>query len=124
MDDKGKGFSLRQKKSGRSGPKQISKPTPKGPPPNGVHELAKEAPPPRPRMGGGGTSDLVKRRYSTRFTQLPDFSSADAPPVPNLPVPQQKRRSRTPSPTKQKVAIDVAALKDPRLQADNCKTLV
>jgi len=124
MDEKGKGFSLRQKKSDRSGPKQISKPTSKGPPPNGVHELAKEAPSPGPRMGGGGTSDLVKRRYSTRFTQLPDFSNADAPPVPSLPVPQQKRRSRTPSPTKQKVAVDVAALKDPRLQADNCKTLV
>lgn len=124
MDDKGKGFSLRQKKTARPGAKQISKPTPKGPPPNGVTELAKEAPPPRARMGGGGTSDLVKRRYSTRFTQLPEFSNADAPPVPSLPVPQQKRRSRTPSPTKQKVAVDVAALRDPRLQADNCKTLV
>lgn len=123
MDDKGKGFSLRHKKTSRAGPKQISKPAPKTTRPNGVPEIAKEIPPQRPRLGGG-TSDLVKRRYSTRFNQLPDFSNADAPPMPNLPVPQQKRRSRTPSPTKQKVTVDVTALKDPRLQADKCKTSV
>jgi len=44
--------------------------------------------------------------------------------VPNLPVPQQKRRSRTPSPRKQKITVDVTALRDPGLQADNCKTSV
>lgn len=124
MDDRGKGFSLRHKKTSRPGPKQTSKPAPRTARPNGVPEMAKEVPPQRPRMGGGGTSDLVKRRYSTRFNQLPDFSNAEAPPMPTLPVPQQKRRSRTPSPTKQKITVDVAALKDPRLQADKCKTSV
>ena len=124
MDDKGKGFSLRQKKTARPSPKQTSKPTSKAARSNGVFEPTKEAPAQRPRMGGGGTSDLVKRRYSTRFNQLPDFSNADAPPMPNLPVPQLKRRSRTPSPTKQRVTVDVTALKDPTLQADKCKTSV
>ena len=126
MDDNGKGFSLRQKKptrrEGNNAPKQISKPTSKANRPNGAIEPPKDAPPQRPKAGG--TSDLVKRRYSTRFNQLPDFNSSDAPPVPSLPVPQLHRRSRTPSPTKQRVTIDVTALRDPHLQADKCKTSV
>ena len=124
MDDRGKGFSLRQRKTARPGPKQTSKPPPKATRSNAVSEQARAAPAPRPKMGGGGTSDLVKRRYSTRFNQLPDFSNADAPPVPSLPIPQQKRRSRTPSPTKQGVIVDITALKDPHLQVDKCKTSV
>ena len=127
MDDKGKGFSLRQKKPNRhegvSAPKQTSKPISKANRPNESIKPPKDVPPQRPKAGG--TSDLVKRRYSTRFNQLPDFNNADAPPVPNLPVPQLHRRSRTPSPTKpQRVTVDVTALKDPRLQVDKCKTSV
>ena len=70
----------------------------------------------------GDASDLVKRRYSTRFNQLPDFSNAGAPPVPSLPAPQ--RRSRGPSPSAPKVNIDVNVLRDPNLVADQCKLLV
>ena len=40
--------------------------------------------PPRERGQASETADLVKRRYSTRFNQLPDFSG-NAPPVPSLP---------------------------------------
>ena len=127
MDDRGKGFSLRQKKvhrhEGISAPKQNSKPISKVDRPNEAIKPPKDVPPQRPKAGG--TSDLVKRRYSTRFNQLPDFNNTDAPPVPNLPVPQLHRRSRTPSPTKpQRVTVDVTALKDPRLQVDKCKTSV
>ena len=124
MDDRSKGFSLRQKKPNRregiNGTKQTSKPTSKSNRPSPALEPSKDALTQRPKAGG--TSDLVKRRYSTRFNQLPDFNNVDAPPIPNLPVPHQKRRSRTPSPTRQRIAIDEVALKDPRLQADKCKT--
>lgn len=126
MADRSKGISLRQKKPNRreglSGPKQILKSTSKSNRPNGVSESPEDVLAQRPKAGG--TSDLVKRRYSTRFNQFPDFNNADAPPVPSLPLPQQKRRSRTPSPAKQKASVDVTALKDPCLQADKCKTSV
>ena len=126
MADRSKGISLRQKKPNRregiSGAKQISRSTFKPNRSDETTEPTSEAPTQRPKAGG--TSDLVKRRYSTRFNQLPDFNNADAPPMPNLPLPQQHRRSRTPSPAKQKASVDVTALKDPRLQADKCKTSV
>ena len=126
MADRSKGISLRQRKPNRregiSGAEQSSKPTSKSNRPDATTEPLNDAATQRPKAGG--TSDLVKRRYSTRFNQLPGFSNTDAPPMPNLPLPQQHRRSRTPSPAKQKASVDVAALKDPRLQADKCKTSV
>ena len=84
MEDKGKGFSLRQKKSRQAAPKQISGPI------QTISQASRG--PTRPNVNGkvetstANTSDLVKRRYSTRFTNLPDFSNADAPPVPSLPA--------------------------------------
>ena len=118
MEDKGKGFSLRQKKSRQVVPKQISGPIqtiPKGPA--------------RPNVNGkvesstANTSDLVKRRYSTRFTNLPDFSNADVPPVPTIPtLPAQFAQSDSrPSIAKQnqQLQTDANALKDPNLHVED-----
>ena len=70
------------------------------------------------------TSDLVKRRYSTRFNNLPTDFDATAPPVPSLPsIPNQyagsKDRGRGPPPGKsQGIDVDVKALNDPNLRPD------
>ena len=127
MEDKGKGFSLRQKKSRRAPVKQISGPIPTVP-----QQAAARTPAVRPNINGraetspANTSDLVKRRYSTRFTQLPDFSGANLPPVPSLPsIPAQfAQPDARPSTARhaQKVGVDLNALKDPNLQAEQYTT--
>ena len=121
MEDKGKGFSLRQKKSRQAAPKQISGPI------QTVPQASRG--PTRPNLNGkvetstANTSDLVKRRYSTRFTNLPDFSNADAPPVPSIPaIPAQFAQSDSrPSSARQnqQLQLDASALKDPNLQIEN-----
>ncbi|RAL17057.1 exocyst subunit EXO84 [Aspergillus homomorphus CBS 101889] len=70
------------------------------------------------------TSDLVKRRYSARFNQVPDFDGV--PPVPGLPPlpatygglspPETSRRPSTESPGPPQV--DLNALRDPSLPVD------
>ena len=120
MEDKGKGFSLRQKKSRHVVPKQISGPI------QTVSQASQGST--RPNVNGkvdtstANTSDLVKRRYSTRFTNLPDFSSADAPPVPSIPaIPAQFSQSESrPSTAKQTSQLqpDANALRDPNLQIE------
>lgn len=131
MEEKGKGFSLRQKKSSRrppiSAPKQISSqgaPAPRGNRANGTSEASASTDLERPKVGGN-TSDLVKRRYSTRFTTLPDFSNADAPPMPALPGdPQSLQQRPQAAPTSsQKITVDLAALRVKGLQAEQCKAL-
>ena len=70
------------------------------------------------------TSDLVKRRYSTRFNNLPADFDATAPPVPTLPtLPGQfgssKDRGRGPSPGRGPgLSVDVKALRDPSLRPE------
>lgn len=70
------------------------------------------------------TSDLVKRRYSSRFNNLPEGFDATAPPIPALPNldkydPGRDARGAPPSrgggnaPT-----VDIKALRDPKLVAD------
>ncbi len=127
MEDKGKGFSLRQKKSSRrppiSAPKKISSHAAAPPPlhPNGVSDPPARAVTERPKLGGN-ISDLVKRRYSTRFTHLPDFSNADAPPIPKLPDNGSiQQRTHAAPVTNQRIAVDISALRDPDLQAEHCK---
>jgi exocyst complex component 8 len=80
---------------------------------------------PRERNAPTETSDLVKRRYSTRYNQLPDFSSAGgAPPVPALPgAGTLKRRSGGGSPRRpgtaagpRPIVVDNDVLADPNLQ--------
>ena len=119
MEKGGKGFSLRQKKTNRakpaiSAPRQVSQA-------RQFLDGPVDGPQKRPNASGN-TSDLVKRRYSTRFNQLPDFGNAGAPPVPSLPAPQ--RRSRGPSPNAPKIRVEVNALKDPNLAVDKCKLSV
>ena len=121
MEDKGKGFSLRQKKSRQVVPKQISGPIRTAP-------QASQAPV-RPNVNGkvetstANTSDLVKRRYSTRYTNLPDFGSADVPPVPSVPtIPTQfAQPDSRPSTARQnqQFPLDANALKDPNLQIED-----
>ena len=78
---------------------------------------------PKDRNAPTETSDLVKRRYSMRYNQLPDFSNTEAPPVPSLPAVTLKRRSGGGSPRRpgtgdrsRPVLVDPDALKDPNLQ--------
>lgn len=138
MEEKSKGFSLRQKKSSRrppiSAPQQIS-----GIPahfqgiPTRNHSATSlatsisvgktersEPSRQRPKLGGH-TSDLVKRRYSTRFTNAGDFNQGIAPPVPSLPGSSSKyEQEPSQKGLVKRIEIDVAALKDTSLQAERC----
>lgn len=82
---------------------------------------------------GDTTSDLVKRRYSTRFAALPqDATSGLVPPVPTLPsLPAQyardrsrggskspSRDGRSPSRGPGPLKVEPRALADPKLQAE------
>lgn len=120
----GLGLTLRKKNSRRPQVQQISGPIPSKPSPSTGKSLAA----PRERtQQSAATSDLVKRRYSTRFNQLPDFTNA--PPVPALPGqlgapkrwsrPQSSGRPGT-SDSAQPVRVDVGALRDPDLQPEQC----
>lgn len=133
MEEKSKGFSLRQKKSSRrppiSAPKQItSAATSKqlalqGRTNGGSEASAGNFAPGNPQKGarerprlGGGTSDLVKRRYSTRFTNPPDFSAAQsAPPIPTVPSQHALQVAST-----HKINIDLDALKEDGLDVEKC----
>ena len=129
MDDKNKGFSLRQKKSKRvpvSGPKPISAPIS-----NATQHTVPSRNPARPNLNGkvegGNTADLVKRRYSTRFNQLPDFSSVNAPSIPSVPsVPNgYAQPSSLGAPSAgygHKITVDANALKDPNFQPEKYST--
>ncbi|PLN86750.1 putative exocyst complex component Exo84 [Aspergillus taichungensis] len=126
----GRGLTLRSKsrrpRPQISAPKPISGPLPqnnKGEPSQRTGSTSsgsRDRGPPKENA----TSDLVKRRYSTRFNQLPDFD-ANAPPVPGLPAlpvgygltpPQVSRKpSMEPSGPPQ---VDLDALRDPSLPVD------
>ncbi|KAL8933224.1 MAG: hypothetical protein Q9216_006466 [Gyalolechia sp. 2 TL-2023] len=135
MDDK-RSFSLRQKKSSRrppiSAPKQLSSQsttTPsisEGPPRvNGHSEKPKNASRERSERPGGNTADLVKRRYSTRFAQLPDSHNADIPPMPNGHIGGQNPKFNLPvSSQTQHLDVDIAALKNPNLDPEKYSSTV
>lgn len=81
---------------------------------------------------GDTTSDLVKRRYSTRFAAPQDASGGFVPPmpaVPNIPAQYARDRSRggsksptqgarSPSRGPAPLKVDPRALADPKLQAE------
>ena len=142
MDDKGRGFSLRKQKGPRRlayKAKQISSPVP-SPLPTPTTSAPTSQPPPRingtakknlaisqdgrlerPKLGGN-TSDLVKRRYSTRFTHAPDFSNSEqVPAVPGVPKQYSQQPGLLSPLPSQKISADLTALKDPSLQAERCK---
>ncbi|KAL8823830.1 MAG: hypothetical protein Q9170_008309 [Blastenia crenularia] len=135
MEDK-RGFSLRQKKSSRrppiSAPKQLSSQSTiassisqRPPHVNGLSEKSTNSSRERPGRPGGNTADLVKRRYSTRFAQLPEFNNASAPPLPNGHLPSHNPKINLPAPDQtQNINVDVAALKDPSLNPEKYSTAV
>ncbi|KAL8644523.1 MAG: hypothetical protein Q9210_007211 [Variospora velana] len=135
MEDK-RGFSLRQKKSSRrpaiSAPKQLSNQSTTAHSTfqaphrvNGLEEKPTPANTERPSRPGEKTADLIKRRYSTRFTQLPDFNQADAPPLPNGRFQTENPKLNLPVPgPSHSVNVDVAALKDPKLDPESYSTTV
>lgn len=116
-----RGLTLRSK-SRRARP-QISAPKPISGPLPPDHKPVD----PAKAQQNDATSDLVKRRYSTRFNQAPDFDSK-APPVPGLPPdaakyggiepPGSVRPSPDPSP---RPKVDLDALRDPSLPVDRCE---
>ena len=126
MDEKNKAFSLRHKKSKRipiSGPKPISGPVSRAP------ETSKSSS--RPNINGRveteTTADLVKRRYSTRYNQLPDFAGSNAPPVPTVPsIPNghgvSNSKGPPPSTSGHQAPINVNALKDPAFHLEKYST--
>ncbi|KAI9836394.1 MAG: hypothetical protein M1819_001424 [Sarea resinae] len=128
-NEKSKGISLRKKRQNRpkiSAPQQISGPTPSS---QGAslqlkgEATKRDTPSERPQLGGK-TADLVKRRYSTRFTQPPDLSSARGVPVPSVPsIPGQYAPGKPvghgpPSSGSHAVPVDLNVLQDPNLQPE------
>src|SRR5271168_4179853 len=120
----GRSLTLRKKGKGRP---QISRPQPTSKhgqkPSSGSNNLSV----PLDRNGPSETTDIVKRRYSTRYNQLPDFSQV-APAVPILPG-QFKRSSRGASPRRlgpasaaAPIYVDVDALSQPGLQHEKYVT--
>lgn len=144
MDEK-RGISLRKKRTVKnknvpiSAPKQISGPIPQGQDVSSETRVGRPgagvgtARPPMPRERtpqAEKTKDLVQRRYSTRFTQLPQDFGAGVPPVPGLPsIPAQYRqappprdRGRDDSRSGPGIKVDTKALKDPKLRPDECRS--
>lgn len=138
MEEKSRGFSLRQKKSSRRPPISAPRQIPSNPNsaaaslgrvnengdslagPQGTEKIVAR---PRPKLEGG-TSDIVKRRYSTRFTTVPKFTADGAPSVPALPerlFQSAQSKQVTPSSSHQKISVDQGALRDTDLDADKCK---
>lgn len=143
MSDERSKISLRSggKRKGRpaiSAPRQISNPIPqdganmRGP--GGRPAPPDETSRPRPRpppQSSGKTSDLVKRRYSTRFNGVPANFDPTANPMPSLPSlekydSQDRRppRSRGGEGSGSAPQVDAKALRDPQLQAEEYVTAI
>lgn len=128
----GRGLTLRKKRKDRptiSGPHPPTNSTDARPQPQ-QNKSGSSLAISRERNAPSETSDLVKRRYSTRYNQLPDFSNLDNPPVPSLPG-ALKRQSRSGSSPKRRsrpsggshpLQIDQSALDDPNLSHERYVT--
>ena len=134
----GRGLTLRSK-SRRQRP-QISAPKPiSGPLPANTRSPDAGQPPipvSRDRAPqSDATSDLVKRRYSTRYNAPPDFD-VSAPPVPALPAatPGGYGGLGVPTPATKQLSpaegaapapvVDLNALRDPSLPVERCTSLL
>ncbi|KKA18315.1 Exocyst complex component Exo84 [Rasamsonia emersonii CBS 393.64] len=121
----GRGLTLRSKSRRRpqiSAPKPISGPLPANSKASGAG--LPSTPRERPQQSSGATSDLVKRRYSTRFNQPPDLDP-NAPPVPSLPDPKTYGGAGASPPggkpstgSSQPPRVDLKALRDPSLPVE------
>jgi hypothetical protein len=149
MSDKSKGISLRKKrdkdkKKGPptiSAPRQISAPMPAGagiaapsisssgrPSTESSRSRQNRGDVPRERpQRADRTADLVKRRYSQKITTLPsDFSNGLMPDMPQIPTQyREKDPARDARPTTsgegRGLRVDMKALRDPNLRAEQCK---
>lgn len=126
----GRGLTLRKKRKDRptiSAPQNATGPGITRPAPQ-QNKTGNALTVPRDRNTPTETSDLVKRRYSTRYNQLPDFSKVGAPPVPALPGaakhPSQGGSPRRPgtSSSARPVVVDDDVFRDPNLQPDRYVT--
>ena len=133
----GRGLTLRKKRKDRpviSGPQPTSTtangaPRP-APAPQPSNKSGSNLSVPRERNAPSETSDLVKRRYSTRYNQLPDFSNLDNPPVPSLPGALKRRSESRGSPRRRSrpsggshpLQVDQDALSDPNLSHERYVT--
>lgn len=126
-----RGLTLRKKRKDRptiSAPQNASGPGITRPTPQPTKAGNDALTVPRDRNAPSETSDLVKRRYSTRYNQLPDFSNIGAPPVPTLPGALKRRsgggspRRPGPSSTSRPLLVDNDALRDPNLQHERYVT--
>jgi hypothetical protein len=72
---------------------------------------------PRPRANDQ-TADLVKRRYSTRFTNPPDLSNV--PPMPTLPSMPRKFAQEKAEGLGKKIVLDPVMMKDANFDAETC----
>lgn len=149
MSDKSKGISLRKKrdkdkKKGPptiSAPRQISAPMPAGagvatpsisstgrPSTDSSRSRQNRGDVPRERpQRADKTADLVKRRYSQKITTLPsDFGNGPMPDMPQIPS-QYRETSQTrdgrppPSGDGRGLRVDMKALRDPNLRAEQCE---
>jgi hypothetical protein len=149
MSDKSKGISLRKKrdkdkKKGPptiSAPRQISAPMPAGasiaapsisssrPSTESSRSRQNRGDVPRERpQRADKTADLVKRRYSQKITTLPsDFGNGPMPDMPQIPSQfREKDPARDGRPATsgegRGLRVDMKALRDPNLRAEQCKT--
>jgi hypothetical protein len=135
-DKEKRGISLRKKRTVKpkiSAPKQISGPLPINASTESVNRSKvsldggqQSGPRPRARpQNGDATADLIQRRYSTRFANLPPDFNALAPSLPSVPkVPNQfavQPPSRDGLPSGPRVKVDVKALSNPNLKPDQCR---
>ncbi|KAI9886150.1 MAG: citrate synthase [Watsoniomyces obsoletus] len=128
-----KGFSLRKKRNARPA---ISAPRPQAQTAPARRQDPLQLAPQRPPLDASQaqprekTSDLVKRRYSSRFVGLPPGFDPTAPPVPALPpgagnlgpnaaARQKPPGSRDGGANRPPPTVDLNALRDPNLQVDS-----
>ncbi len=128
MEEKGKGISLRRKRTKRppiSAPRPVAPASQEAAPRAATNNAPLEPPRERPQLGGQ-TSDYVKRRYSTRFTNLPQDYRAGAPSVPSIPnkfVGHQPLGHEGQAGHGDEISVDLEALRDPHLEPEQCKIL-
>ena len=83
---------------------------------------AEPKPRPRPRANDT-TTDMVKKRYSVRYGQQPDRGQGipAIPGLPTMPAMYSQQNGSGVSLSNQRGGLDIKALRDPNLQADQCE---